>query len=355
MVKNVCAGSATEYQQNNNTEDVATTSSASKIPVVSLEWNPNQSHHCLLAAVGSCAVVIATGTAGANVAELTQALLVAAAQGGNVNRESRAAKAVQWLSLVQKDNNDNGQDKKASESIMLSSSPISSVDASVGPICALRTNKEVASVRWQAKGVYFVSISPKAGAAAVLIHQLSKGNSQQPFSKAKGETQLACFHPNKPFLFVASQQHVRIYHLVQQTMVKRLVSGCRWISSLDVHPTGDHLILGSLDHRVVWFDLDLSATPYKKLKYHTRAVRSCRFHARYPLMCSASDDGSVHVFHGRVYSDLMRNPLVVPVKKLEGQHAVTNKLGVLTAAFHPTQPWLFTGGADGKIFLYQDI
>jgi len=46
-----------------------------------------------------------------------------------------------------------------------------------------------------------------------------------------------------------------------------LVSGCRWISSLDVHPSGDHLIVGSLDRRMIWFDLDLSNTPYKTLKY----------------------------------------------------------------------------------------
>jgi len=339
IAQEICvAGSGGDDNDNNND---STTSSSTVKPVVCLEWNPNRSHHCLLAAVGSCAVVIATGTAGANDTELTEALLTSAAQGGNVSKTSRAAKAVQWIALQQQDTMD--------------ATPISATNQSMGPICALRTNKEVASLRWQIKGDYFVSVSPKAGSSAVLIHQLSKGNSQQPFSKAKGETQLACFHPNKPFLFVASQQHVRIYHLVKQTMAKRLVSGCRWIASLDVHPSGDHLIVGSLDHRVVWFDLDLSATPYKKLKYHTRAVRSCRYHSRYPLMCSASDDGSVHVFHSMVYSDLMRNPLVVPVKKLEGQHTVTNKLGVLTTAFHPTQPWLFTGGADGKIFLYQDI
>ena len=310
-------------------------------PVVSLEWNPNRSHHCLLAAVGPCAVLIATGTAGANDAELTQALLTSAAQGGNVSSTSRAAKAVTWTPLKE-------------QSGTADSAPISAADTMMGPICALRTNREVASVRWQAKGDYFVTVSPKAGSAAVLVHQLSKGNSQQPFSKAKGETQLACFHPNKPFLFVASQQHVRLYHLVRQTMVKRLVSGCRWIASIDVHPSGDHLIVGSLDHRVVWFDLDLSSTPFKTLKYHERAVRSCCFHGRYPIMCSASDDGAVHVFHSMVYSDLMRNPLIVPVKILKG-HTVTSKLGVLTTAFHPTQPWLFTGGADGKIFLFQDI
>ena len=92
-------------------------------------------------------------------------------------------------------------------------------------------------------------------------------------------------------------------------------------------------------------------------------------------MASASDDGSVHVFHATVYkyvkfindlanfefltiysfsSDLTRNPLIVPLKILKG-HGVIGGFGVLTSAFHPRQPWLFSGGADGVINLYQDI
>lgn len=31
------------------------------------------------------------------------------------------------------------------------------------------------------------------------------------------------------------------------------------------------------------------------------AVRAAAFHRSYPLFASASDDGSVHVFHGMVY------------------------------------------------------
>jgi len=304
-------------------------------PVVALEWNPNRSHHCLIAAVGKCAVVIATGTEGQRDAEMTEALLVSTKHGGNVS-STKASKAVKWLKVP-------GKEK-----------PVSSFASSSGPVGALLTKYEMSKLRWHAKGDYFVTICPKAGGQSVLIHQLSKGNSQQPFSKAKGEIQVACFHPNKPFLFVANQQHIRIYHLVKQAMVKRLISGCRWISSLDIHSSGDHLIVGSLDKRMVWFDLDLSHTPYKTLKYHERAVRAVEFHHRYPLMASASDDGAVHIFHSMVYSDLMRNPLIVPVKILRG-HTIQNKHGVLTLSFHPTQPWIFTAGADGRIFLYQDI
>jgi ribosome biogenesis protein ERB1 len=310
--------------------------SSTILPVVRVEWNPNKSHHCVLAAAGKYVFIIATGTGNAEESVITEALLMLARKGGSVSND-RVAKSVKWQTISE-----------------VGSKPLSSFSSTSGPAACLVTTHEVASIRWHKKGDYFVSVSPKAGAAAVLIHQLSKGNSQQPFSKAKGETQHACFHPNKPFLFVASPQHVRVYHLVKQSMVKRLISGCRWISSLDVHPTGDHLIVGTLDRRMIWFDLDLSATPYKTLKYHERAVRCVGYHSKYPLMASASDDGVVHIFHSMVYSDLMRNPLIVPVKILRG-HAVTNKFGVLAMAFHPTQPWIFTGGADGRIFLYQDI
>ena len=316
--------------------------------VVAVEWNPNRSHHCLLAAVGKCAVVVATGTGGPDDAELTDILLSAATScsgDGSNTKNAKAKKSVTWKS-ISADNEKDGSSAAV---------PISAFGGLCGPVVALHTKKDVASVKWHKKGDYFVTVSPKAQAAAVLIHQLNKAASQQPFSKNKGgEVQRACFHPNKPFLFVATKEHIKIFHLVKQTMVKRLVSGCKWISSIDIHPSGDHVIVGSLDRRMVWFDLDLSATPYKTLKYHEKALRHVGFHPRYPLMASSSDDGSVHVFHSMVYSDLMRNPLVVPVKILRG-HSVVKKLGVIAFSFHPTQPWLFSAGADGKIHLYQDI
>lgn len=331
--------SALVQEEEENDDDDKKTKPA---PVVSVEFNPDRAHHCLIVAAGKCAVIIATGTAGPNDAEVTDALLSSASSlgsgGGNIRADSRAAKAVKWSSLE----GDKG------------GRTVSAFGGVSGPICILRANSGMAMVRWHRKGDYFVTVCPKAGAAAVLIHQLCKASSQQPFGKAKGEAQAACFHPVKPFLFVASTTDVRVYHLVKQSMVKRLLSGCRHISSIDVHPSGDHVVVGSLDRRLVWFDLDLSSTPYKTLKYHERALRSVGFHRRYPLMASSSDDGSIHVFHSMVYSDLMRNPLIVPVKVLRG-HTVVKSLGTLAMVWHPTQPWLFSAGADGKIHLFQDL
>jgi WD40 repeat protein len=162
-----------------------------------------------------------------------------------------------------------------------------------------------------------------------------------------------------------TQRYVRIYNLSEQKLLKMLTPGIRWISSMDVHPSGDHLIVGGYDRKLCWFDLELSEKPYKILRYamhvlpglahfsrtphpiryHSRAIRSLHFHPSYPLFASSSDDGSIQVFHARVYSDLLTDPLIVPLKILRG-HNVREGLGVLQVKWVPKQPWLVSAGAD---------
>ena len=127
----------------------------------------------------------------------------------------------------------------------------------------------------------------------------------------------------------------------------------KWISSLAVPPGGDNVIVGSYDKKLCWFDTDLSTSPYRTLRSHQLAVRAVAFHPRLPLFASASDDTALHVYHGRVFADLLTNPLIVPVKVLRG-HKVTDHLGIMACAFHPTLPWVFTAGADGVVHLYTD-
>lgn len=35
---------------------------------------------------------------------------------------------------------------------------------------------------------------------------------------------------------------------------------------MDIHPSGDHLIVGGYDKKLFWFDLDLADRPYKTLR-----------------------------------------------------------------------------------------
>ncbi|AET38030.1 ribosome biogenesis protein ERB1 Ecym_2287 [Eremothecium cymbalariae DBVPG len=211
--------------------------------------------------------------------------------------------------------------------------------------------KIVKKLSWHRKGDYFVTVQPESGHTSVLIHQLSKHLTQSPFKKSKGIIMDTKFHPFKPQLFVCSQRYVRIYDLSQQVLVKKLLPGARWLSTIDIHPRGDNLIASSFDKRVLWHDLDLSSTPYKTLRYHEKAVRSVAFHKKLPLFCSAADDGTIHVFHATVYDDMMKNPLLVPLKKLTG-HQLVNSLGVLNTVWHPREAWLFSSGADNTARLW---
>jgi ribosome biogenesis protein ERB1 len=63
-----------------------------------------------------------------------------------------------------------------------------------------------------------------------------------------------------------TQRYIRLYDLVAQTLIKTLQPGLKWLSSVDIHPLGDNLIVGSYDKKLCWFDLDLSTKPYKTLR-----------------------------------------------------------------------------------------
>jgi ribosome biogenesis protein ERB1 len=226
---------------------------------------------------------------------------------------------------------------------------------STGVKVVVLLSSAVKRVVWHRKGDYIATVCPNAPSGAVMIHQLSKRSSNCPFKKNHGQVQTVAFHPTQPHFLVANQRSVRVYDLVKEALLKKLEPGVKWISTVDMHPSGDHVVVGSYDHRTVWFDTELSDRPYKTLRYHTKAVRRTAFHSLYPLMATASDDGSVHVFHAKVFNDFVQNPVIIPVKILRG-HAVTEDgLGVLDCAFHPLHPWLITAGADHNIQLWHNL
>ena len=216
------------------------------------------------------------------------------------------------------------------------------------------TPKPIDALTWHSKGNYFSTVSNTGVTDSVAVLSLLRRTAQNPIAKGR-DVQKVAFHPSKPIFFVATKTQVRVYNLQTHTLMKKLLTGSNHISSISVHPKGDNIIIGTYDRRLCWFDLDLSVKPYKTLRYHRFAIRNVVYHDTRPLFASCSDDGTIHVFHGMVYSDLMQNPLIVPVKILKG-HTRENGtgLGVMDAVFHPTQPWLFSAGADGTVRLYTD-
>ncbi|KAF2793329.1 ribosome biogenesis protein ERB1 [Melanomma pulvis-pyrius CBS 109.77] len=223
---------------------------------------------------------------------------------------------------------------------------------SKGVLVQATVRSTIKVINWHRKGDYFATVSPRGQSSAVAIHTLSKHLTQLPFRKLKGLAQSAQFHPSKSIFFVATRNSIRSYDLAKQELVKILQPGAKWISSIDVHPGGDNLIVGTYDKRLLWHDLDLSTKPYKTLRYHQEAIRAVRYHpGGLPLFADASDDGSLQIFHGKVVGDLMENATIVPLKVLKG-HKVKSRLGVMDVDWHPREPWCVSAGADGTCRLW---
>jgi ribosome biogenesis protein ERB1 len=224
---------------------------------------------------------------------------------------------------------------------------------SKGVMLTLTLRSTPKTLVWHRRGEYFSTVCPSSASTstAIAIHTLSKHQTQHPFRRLKGLAQTVCFHPSRPLFFVATRQRIRVYDLQQQKLEKELQPGARWISGISLHPMGENLLVSSYDKRLLWHDLDLGSTPYKTLRYHSKAIRSVKFHSSYPLFADASDDGTLQVFHGKVVTDTMENATIVPLKVLKG-HKIKSDLGVLDVEWHPTEAWLVSGGADGTVRLW---
>jgi len=248
------------------------------------------------------------------------------------------------LPPVKKDEED---EKKAS---VVAWTPANPGQFASGIRYVLTHKRSVEKITWHKQGVYLATVEYTGTVGAVLFHAIRKQHTMALVKQAR-DVQGVAFHPLKPHFFFATKTHVTIYDLHSKTVVKKLMPGCKWISSIDIHPKGDNIILGSFDRRLCWFDLDLSVKPYKTLRYHKLGIRSVCYHPKYPLFASCGDEATVHVFHGMVYNDLMQNPLVVPLKILKGHAKDAEGKGVMDICFHPHQPWVFSAGADSTIRL----
>jgi len=206
-------------------------------------------------------------------------------------------------------------------------------------------------ITWHTLGDCIVSVSPDNHACPVVLNHLSGKVSKPLFQSIRGKVVRVLFHPTNSILYVAFEYEILIYDFVKQCMVHKLSSHGGVITCLAIHKTGNHFITGSEDKKVRWYGLAAKVKPYRIMRYHTTLVKAVAFHSTMPLFASASDDGTCQVFHGMVFQDDKNSPKLVPLKILYGHESV-NSNGVLDCVFHPTQPWLFTSGADGKCRLF---
>ncbi|WZZ48572.1 hypothetical protein YC2023_048679 [Brassica napus] len=291
-----------------------------KEPVKCVAWNPLPDFPILAVAIGQVLVILNTELGTDEEQQKIEELL----RLGNLPEQDEAVAAiVSWLP-----------------------------DETYGGI-KIKHFKNISYVDWHPRGDYLSAVMSAGETRGVVIHQLSMHKTQRLPIKMRGLPVCTLFHPTHRGMFIiATKKNVRVFNLQKRELaIKKLETGLREISSMAIHPGGDNLIVGSKEGKMCWFDMDLSSKPYKTLKNHPKDITNVAFHRSYPLFASCSEDSTAYVFHGKVYSDLNENPLIVPLEILRG-HSTSSNRGVLDCKFHPRQPWLFTAGADSVIKLY---
>eukprot|EP00177_Eucheuma_denticulatum_P004000 GFKZ01007225.1.p1 GENE.GFKZ01007225.1~~GFKZ01007225.1.p1 ORF type:complete len:742 (-),score=89.97 GFKZ01007225.1:665-2890(-) len=324
-------------------------------PISCVSWNPRPGAYIFAATIGYSLIVVNAASAMGIATEETDIALERAAH-GQPNEKTFAAMKVAGISWQERnfaEEVETDQNKFQDSEVNTEMADDGSQEGCCRKIIIAHP-KPLRTLAWHHKGDYVATVGKDGGGGTVAIHRLSHRCTQLPFKKKTALVQAVKFHPTRPFFLVATMHHVRIYNLSLQQMVKTLKPGVSWISAIDVHPSGDHVLVSSYDKRLCWFDLDLSIRPYKTVRNHDKAVRTAKYHPRLPLFADAADDGSSHVFHGTVYDDLNKNALIVPLKRLENCSKIVDSLGVLDIAWHPRLPWLFTSGGDSTIHLFTD-
>ena len=104
-----------------------------------------------------------------------------------------------------------------------------------------------------------------------------------------------CLAIPQPLFFVASQNHVRVYNLVKQQLVRKLLGGAGRFTSLALHPTGDHVLTGAVPFLPVTACscplLSLQHNEYLNLSYCRVCMRTSMLIGQCKCGPSPSDHG----------------------------------------------------------------
>ncbi|KAF7458034.1 BOP1NT (NUC169) domain protein [Cryptosporidium felis] len=218
----------------------------------------------------------------------------------------------------------------------------------------IKHQSTIRNLVWHNKGGYLAVVSPRAISPShrVVIHSINRCSSITAFKKLGGLVKSVQFHSLNPWLIVATQTCIRIVDLTSsrtgnkklgnqntnKALIKKLI-GIEDPTSISLDYTGKHIFVGQSNGRIAWFDLDLGNTPYKLLRYSESSIKQVQFHPGKPMVFSASKNGSVHIFYCRMPTDLMSDPVFIPLKLIKGNLSL-----ISSAVWHPKQPWIFSGG-----------
>jgi WD40 repeat protein len=161
------------------------------------------------------------------------------------------------------------------------------------------------------------ALSSSSTAAALLSSSLTNGNAStangsSSSSSSSGSSggsgsgthvMKVVAHPHSPLVFVANvDRQVRCFDLNTGRVCHKLLAHRGVVSALALQPLGQHLVSGSHDQSLRFWDLKTwkllqNIDPHQthRSKYN-EAIHAVQFHSTYPLLASAGADSIVRVY-----------------------------------------------------------
>jgi ribosome biogenesis protein ERB1 len=201
--------------------------------VTHVAWNPDPTHAMLVAVANKSVVLIASGTGDEDSTELTETQLSAVEAMASGPAEGDGEDSDEAGS-----DEEGGMKKSGKKEVHAwrlfsdkgKKAPPRRHGSLVGPRLELRMSEQVAHVAWHYKGDYLAVLAPDVPAGrSVSVHQLSKGKTQFPFAKSPGKVQALSFHPSRPFLFLVTQQHVKVSITIIDTIIHHILTNYIYI------------------------------------------------------------------------------------------------------------------------------
>ena len=245
MCRRNVASSSSNDSSNHDEKKTSTKKSKKSKPspedkiVHCIRWNPNPLRSIVAVCVGKVCHLIKVGMSTKKILDNTNNFMDYAMNGGGSNTVEEESD----------DENKTTNKRKTSSTTTWSewTSDVPSINHvfEEGATVSLPDWIRAKEVVWHAKGDYF-STKCDAGSKknVCMVHQLSKCTSAALFRKVD-QIQSMAFHPTKPFIFLATLKHVHVYSLSSPVKLKKkLKSSAKHMSSIVVHPSGDHILIG---------------------------------------------------------------------------------------------------------------
>ena len=209
----------------------------------------------------------------------------------------------------------------------------------------------LSGVSWHHKGDFLCVYGSNIN--EICVHQISKRTSQKLSIEGNNNISKIIFHPCKPFILVASMKFMVIYDLKIQQVLRKFAFESTRITTLDVHPQGDYILVGCDNGKLYWYNIEQSSKAERALSFSCGVI-SVEFHMIYPFFSLELNDSSVQIFSFFI-ADVLSNVAIRPLKIMKDSRSKVFS-ACSNCVLHPAQPWLFRAGGkyDAEAFLFTE-